>query len=149
MSKVRKSTEISQDSIDLRPSKRAKLDSSDFSVFSLIQSQKEDIEKIIIKKNDNIKKSIDKLITRMEIKKQIIIMSSGASIQKQISIIEILKKKLNSLNLKYKQYNKLDKFEIINSKNELLNKKLNVPVFYCLIKIDNLDEELKDWTENI
>jgi hypothetical protein len=184
----KKSMGSSQDSSDQPPQKKAKLSNSadlgssmqsndassdSLSNFSFLQTQKTTkdplLKKIIVKKGDSIKKRIDGLLKELQLggerkegddkQRQVLLMGSGDGIQKLLSIIEIVKSKLTELpQVQFEQFNKLDKYETVVKKNEILDKKVKVPVFYSLIRVFPQGEkfiestekvdDLKNWTRN-
>lgn len=78
-------------------------------------------------------------------------MASGNAIQKLVSIVEIVKTRLaeNDSKGKFEQFNKLDSFDTVIKKNELIDKTVRTSVFYALLRLkteDNVGPELKHWT---
>lgn len=91
---------------------------------------------IVIKKGDKIQKRVSQLLTTvLERDEPVFLMSSGESLQKMISILEIFKLKLkDNKDFKFEQFNKLDHFKTFIKKNEILSKEIKVPVLYTLIR---------------
>lgn len=112
---------------------------------SLKSSQNEDYHSVIVKKGDKVQKRITLLEKHLEGDGSVLVMSQGDGIQKMLTITEIVKSKLKDSG--YEQFNKLDKYETVVRKNELVDKKVQVPVFYTLIRKCNANvADLKEWT---
>lgn len=158
----------SQDSIEQPPLKKQKHNTSQSSEvpkeeqFQFSQSFKSsetltnsNHKSIIIKKGDKIQKRVSQLLKLATAANGqgegecVFLMSSGEGLQKMISIIEIFKMKLAEIkDLKFEQFNKLDHYETVVRKNEILDKTIKVPVFYSLIRKqgDDVNDEFSDWT---
>lgn len=66
--------------------------------------------------------------------KPIITYSYGQHIQRQLSVIEKLKTNLKNNNVEIEQYNYMSCFiQVSTSRNELLEKNINIPLFVVLI----------------
>ena len=101
-----------------------------------------------ISKNDNIKKSVNKLDKQINIadrslglQQVVCIFSYGPHIQKMLSILEIFKKGYIKSNKKIYQWNKLTSFDIKREgRNELQEERLKVPILVTLVS----DSEIID-----
>lgn len=86
-----------------------------------------------INKNQNIKDRVETLL-KSELKNYCLF-AYGPHIQKLLSVVEIFKSKQKDMNLI--QYNKLQNFEVVeNGPNELIEKKIRVPVLICFLLSD-------------
>ncbi|CAH2353502.1 hypothetical protein CLIB1423_11S01156 [[Candida] railenensis] len=73
-----------------------------------------DISQITIKRNDTMKVKIDEILSSLENTNYALVIGKGDSIAKLVSIVEIVKKKKDSL----KQYNKLSSItEVLKTKS--------------------------------
>ena len=106
-----------------------------------------------VSKNDNIKQSVNKLNKQIdadnesfEKQRALCIYSYGPHIQKMLSILEIFKKSYSNNDKKLYQWNKLTSFDIIGEgRNELLEKRLKVPILVTLVS----DSETMDLNLNL
>ncbi|KOG99529.1 ribonuclease P/MRP protein subunit POP6 [Saccharomyces eubayanus] len=99
-----------------------------------------------ISKNDNIKQSIDKLskqitasAVNLEQQQHVLcVFSYGPHIQKMLSILEIFRKSYTKDHESLHQWNKLTSFDVIKEgRNELLEKKLKVPILITFVSGSN------------
>lgn len=158
----------SQDTLEQPPLKKQKLETSASTqsqdadkMFKLSQPLLSSLEsnnstihpcKIVIKKGDKIERRVSQLLRSISEKKEpTLVMASGNAIQKLVSIVEIVKTRLaeNDSKGKFEQFNKLDSFDTVIKKNELIDKTVRTSVFYALLRLkteDNVGPELKHWT---
>ncbi|CCK70135.1 ribonuclease P/MRP protein subunit POP6 KNAG_0D03890 [Huiozyma naganishii CBS 8797] len=103
--------------------------SKDEGVLSLVKFRK-------VTKNDKIKLSIDTL-SKIDLKSNILSLCAyGPHIQKLLSIVEIFKGTLKGGD-PFKQWNAINSFEVVKpGVNELLDKKLKVPILFIFITMD-------------
>ncbi|CDO92271.1 unnamed protein product [Kluyveromyces dobzhanskii CBS 2104] len=86
-------------------------------------------------KNSNIKQCVDQLVAKTP--DSFAIVSYGIHIQKALSIIEIFKSTESGKPLH--QFNKLDTFvEVKPGRNELLDRKVNVPILITIFSKQNI-----------
>ncbi|ODV71041.1 ribonuclease P/MRP protein subunit POP6 CYBJADRAFT_175446 [Cyberlindnera jadinii NRRL Y-1542] len=139
-------------SSDQPPQKKRRLASEDtsipsvFTLSSSLEASKNHYRSIIVKKGDKVSRRIDTLLKLIADHGAVLVMAQGNGIQKMLTIVEIVKSKLEGEN-KYEQFNRLDKYDTVVKKNEVIDVKRSTAVFYTLLKkVDQLDEELKEWT---
>lgn len=142
----------SQDSQDQPPHKKRRVQSQDssrtdiFTVSSSISSVSH--KSVIVKKGDKISSRVDQLLKEINDEGSVLVMSQGDGIQKMITLLEIVKSKLDK---EHEQFNKLDSYETLMKQNEILDKKRKVSVFYTLIrkKEEAVPDDLKNWTRQV
>lgn len=122
-------------------------------------SKKRKVEtvKIVIKKNDNIKKSVSKIEKAVEESSRVEVVGIGEGIQKMISIVEIAKGVLQKKGVVLRQYNKLDWFEKEKSVAGVLAeadvgiteqpKKEKTVVLNTLLSSEDVSDEYAGWVE--
>lgn len=87
-----------------------------------------------ISKNHNIKDKVETLL-KNELKNYCLF-AYGPHIQKLLSVVEIFKSR--QPDIKWKQYNKIQNFDIVkNGPNELIDKKISIPILICFIISDD------------
>ncbi|KAH3675170.1 hypothetical protein WICMUC_002826 [Wickerhamomyces mucosus] len=120
---------------------------SDSSIFTL--SERLSLNNpITVKKDDKMTKKIDFIYQKLTKHNDVSIMACGEHIPKLLSISEIIKVKIKEQNLKFTQYNKLEKLEYIRKKSEIEDKKMRIPVLYIVLrKTDNSQTIFKEWTK--
>lgn len=87
-----------------------------------------------VTKNDKIKNVLDNL-KKFQNNEIVCIYAYGQHLQKLLSIVELYKTKiLLNGKIEFKQWNKLSSFDVISQgKNELLDKKIKVPILLTFI----------------
>lgn len=99
-------------------------------------------ESFKVTKNDNIKKSIDKLMRLLGPTSSICCYAYGSHLQKLLTVIEIYKQKSDKSIV---QFNKLQSFTVIKEKhgNELLDQKLIVPIMIIVLSSEGSNNFLE------
>ncbi|EDO15985.1 hypothetical protein Kpol_499p13 [Vanderwaltozyma polyspora DSM 70294] len=113
----------------------------------VLLNEKKKIEKSIkITKNDNIKKSIDRLLKLFSNdtdggKRTICLYSLGNNLQKLLTILQIFKK-IQKNTVKIIQYNKLTSFNQVTNKkgNELLESKKFIPILIVILTTEKITD---------
>ncbi|KAG5440711.1 hypothetical protein PCK2_000147 [Pneumocystis canis] len=96
-------------------------------------SSEESEDKIYVKKSSNIRSLISRglhVLTEQEIQNIFTVEAQGLSIGKAITIIEILKRRLQGADLAFWQYNQLDSIHVgVSDTTHVINKKYGFASF--------------------
>jgi peptide deformylase len=107
-----------------------------------LKKRKTSYPQFTINKNDKINTKITQLLNHYEQTPGIMVNAQGAGIQKMITIVEIVKSRIEG----YEQWNKLDKYDTVLI-NDVLDKKSSVGVMSVIIRKNG--EVLEGWNRQI